>query len=161
MFLPFVSLAQTIHFDDENIVYKGAVATPGLQDGALMSRLQEAVAAVHDEKGTGADITSLHNKIVVVGEMKLNSPFRIIRKVHYTLQLSPAENGYVYHIDSVSVSEKRRGGKTETKNAEALLEGIEDTGNVAIETEKLLNEIDMRFQKLLAVLAQRVKATRN
>lgn len=161
MFLPFVSLAQTIYFDDENIVYKGTVATPGLQDGALMSRLQEAVAAVHDDKRTKADITSSHNKIVAVGEMKLNSPFHIIRKVHYTLQLSPAENGYAYHIDSVSVSEKRRGRKTESKNAEELLEGIEDTGTVAIETEKLLNEIDMRFQKLLAVLAQRVKATGN
>ena len=161
MLMPFVSLAQTIHFDHKNIVYKGAVATPGIQDGALLSRLQEAVAAVHNDKRTKAEITSSHHNIVAVGETKLNSPFHILRKVHYTLKLHPAESGYAYHIDSVSVSEKRRGGKPETKHAKELLKGIEDTGTVAIETEKLLNEIDMRFQKLLALLAKRMKTTQN
>jgi hypothetical protein len=161
--LPVVPFAQTIHFDDENIVYEGTEMVPGVKGKAILSQLPSAIAAAQEKKTAKTEVVAGKNKVVSTGEMKLKSPFPIIRKVHYRLAVSPNEDGYSYHIDSVYVTEKRRGGKTETKNAEELLEGMEETGNVAIETEKVLNEIDMHFQKLLALLARRMRlsATEN
>jgi hypothetical protein len=155
--LPVVPFAQTIHFDDKNIVYKGTEMLPDIKEKTILSQLPSALAAAQEKKTANTEVVAGKDKVVSTGEMKLKSPFPIIRKVHYTLAVSPNEDGYSYQIDSVYVTEKRRGGKTETKNAEELLEGMEETGMVAIETEKVLNEIDMRFQKLLVLLARQMK----
>jgi hypothetical protein len=84
--------------------------------------------------------------------MKLETPYNIIRTVTYSISVKAMKNGYSYLIDSVFFSEKVRGEKTVIKPSEEVLENMGETGPIVGRTEKILNETDMRFQKLLALL---------
>jgi hypothetical protein len=70
------------------------------------------------------------------------------------------ENGYEYRIDSVSFTQKERGEKAVTKSSEDVIEGISETGKVVGETEKILNETDMKFQRVLALLRSEINKGR-
>ena len=50
-----------------------------------------------------------------------------------------------------------RGGKTIKLSSAELFKGIESTGPESIEAEKQLNEIDMKFQKLIALIHNDMK----
>lgn len=153
LFAPCVLAAQTIHFEDDEILYKGKIKA--VQANATTATgLQEALMKADGEV---LKIDTDNNKVMANGVMELLSPFRIIRKLHFTIQLTPAGNDMAYRINNVSVIEKRRGGRVDTTDAKDLLEGREQTGPPAIANEKLLNEIDMRIQELLARLKRRYK----
>ncbi len=157
LLLPLFSLGQTIHADKDKIIYAGSVSLSGEPATAVLPRLQTALQNAFEKCGASGEIQAAHEAVVSVGGMELTTPYHLIRTLHFTLQVTPKEGGYDYRIDSVSVSERRRGGKAKIKSSKELLEGIEDTGNVAIEAERLLNEADMRFQKLLAILETQIK----
>ena len=152
LLLPLLSPAQTIHFKKKEIIYKGIESASGLSATEVAGRLPNAVAMAADKSDARMEILSTGNPLTWKGTIKLNMPYHIVRTLHFTLQLTPKEGGYDYRIDSVSVIDRRRGDSVEVSSAEELLEGIEDTGPEAIEAERLLNEIDMRFQKLLVLL---------
>jgi hypothetical protein len=80
-----------------------------------------------------------------------------MRTVDYSLQLKAKDNGYDYVIDSVSFTEQERGGKAVTKTSKEMLENMGETGKIVGDTEKILNETDMRFQQILAVIRASVK----
>jgi len=52
----------------------------------------------------------------------------------------------------VSFTEQKRGEKPSTKSSKEVVDNMGEQGAIVGETEKLLNEVDMRFQKLLALL---------
>lgn len=154
---PFFSLGQTVHVEDEQIAYKGSITVAGTSGDDLLARLQNAVqAAAKQSKGKTA-LQMADNRLVSLGAIQLNAPFHILRTVHFRLQMQANNSGYDFWLDSVSVVEKRRGGKETAKTSKELLEGMEETGNVAIATERLLNEIDLQLQKFLILTKDAVK----
>ena len=155
--LPFLSPAQTIHFEKDEIIYKGTVITTGLSASEVMTRIPVAVTEATRKSNGQVESESTGGSLAWKGEMKLNTPYYRIHKVHFLLTLTPKEGGYDYKVDSVSVTQKRRGGSTDVLSAKQLLKGIEDTGLAAVEAERLLNEIDMRLQKLIVLLENNVK----
>jgi hypothetical protein len=160
LFLPLFSFGQTIHFDDENIIYKGKVNAPGMQSGEVYARLEQAINGFLEKKDLTVETFPSGQRLQASGAIRLNSPYHIIRKVRFNLQLTAADEGYTYQLDSVYLEERRRSRKATTKNAEELLESMEETGAGGTAAERLLNEIDMRFQKLIALTASAVNGRR-
>ena len=155
LLIPAVTFGQTVHIDSNRIVYKGTVKLDSVNKEELFARAKNALfnnvkedSIVTDNKEKG--------KIAVKGSIKLASPYPIIKKVEYILELSVGDGKYEYRIDSVHIKQIERGGKTIMIHSEELLIGLDVTvsgfvpgsGNV----EKQLNEIDMNFQKLIALV---------
>jgi hypothetical protein len=157
LLLPILSTAQTIHAEKDNIVYKGTVATPSLTAADVSSKLPAAVQEASRKSDARIKNQSTGNSLTWMEEMKLNSPYYKIHKLHFLLTLIPREGAYDYRVDSVSVTQQRRGGSTEVLTAKQLLKGIEETGAAAVVAEQLLNEIDMRLQKLIVLVENNVK----
>lgn len=157
LLLPLFSFAQTIHHEDGKIVYKGNVHIGLSSNNTVLSRLQSVFPVVAEKSTDSVRIQSMEKAIEAYGEIRLKSPYHIIRTLHFTIQLTPIEGGYAYNVDSVSVSERRRGMKETVTTAAELIEDLEETGNAAIELEILLNEIDLRIQKLLTILENEMK----
>jgi len=88
------------------------------------------------------------------GTIKLASPYPIVKKVEYILELSIDDGKYKYRIDSVRIKQVERGGKTTIISSQKLVEGMDESGPVSANTEKQVNEIDMVFQKLLDLLKE-------
>jgi hypothetical protein len=151
LLVPVLSIGQTVHYEKKEIVYKGTVKLTGPSAHAQSANFYTAVQAAAKESKAQIDGNTNGPVFISQGKLRLIAPFRIIRELHFTLALTPQTNAYSYRIDSVYVTEKRRGGSETLRTSKELLEGIEDTGLKAIETERLLNEIDMRLQKILAV----------
>src|SRR6267154_277625 len=92
LFVPVITCGQTAHLEENKIVYKGTVKLESADKEELYTRAKNTLTNVK-------------------GNIKLASPYHIIRSVEYVLELS-AENGkYKYRIDSVYIKEKERGGK--------------------------------------------------
>jgi hypothetical protein len=155
LLIPAVTFGQTVHVDSNRIVYKGTVKLDSVNKEELFARAKSAIfnnvkedSIVTDNKEKG--------KISVKGSIKLASPYHIIKKVEYILELSVDDGKYEYRIDSVHIKQVERGGKTTMIYSQELLIGLDVTvsgfvpgsGNV----EKQLNEIDMNFQKLIALV---------
>ncbi len=99
----------------------------------------------------GEDSLELH------GRMRLNTPYPLVRYVNYRFRLTPLDNGYKYVIDSVFYTEQERGRPIDIVPGEEMVERMGETGAIVGDTEKILNETDMRFQKLIAVLRAEMK----
>lgn len=156
LLLPYISVAQTIHADDDTIVYKGEVSLAVLSSAEILQRLQPALLAAIGEKRI-VQKNMNGEEMKGKGYVVMNTPYHIIRHLHFDLQIRAFDGGYSYRVDSIFLTEKRRGGKTSTKNASELLEGREETGGAGAESEKLLNEIDLKIQKMLVVLENAVR----
>jgi len=157
---PIFSYSQTIHRDKDEILYKGNVNMVGLQKSEMIARLQHAVQIAAEESHAEVETKPTGNNLVSVGEMKLTSPYHIKLSLLFNLHVTPTGNGYQYRIDSVKVREMKRYSRTTIKSSKDLLEGIEETGLTAIAAEKLLNEIDLRLQKLLTILEREARIGR-
>ena len=149
LLVPLFSVAQTVHIKNEEIEYEGKVKTEGLSAKEIHLRAQDVLNAANDNR-LHFVVTAKENSVQSKGEMKLKTPYNLIRTVFYTLEITPFNNGYTYHIDSVYLKEQERGKKAKVKSSKELLEGMGEAGKPLIETEKIVNEIDMRFQQLLA-----------
>lgn len=149
LIVPVLSMSQTVHIKDEKINYEGTEKIAGLSAAEIFSRLEKQLPSIVDgfkeEKKSGASIKAK-------GTFKLRTPYNLVRSVSYFLTLKAMDEGYEYIIDSVSFTQKKRGEKTITMPSEKVVEGMSETGAIVGETEKILNETDMRFQKLLALL---------
>lgn len=157
LFFPLFSIAQTVHHDGEKIVYEGSVKLNAGNLANLPGRLQVVLADVAGKMADSVLIRSDENTIRSYASIRMNSPYAIIRKMHFSLQLVPQPTGYAYTVDSIVVTERRRGWKEKSVGSEEMIENLEETGNAAIELELTLNEIDLRIQKLLRVLANEMK----
>lgn len=152
MLFPLHLIAQMIHFDGDEIQYNGSVSVPGVSVKEVQLRLHQALPEIVSSKERKEEPVINKDKLTVPCKITLSTPFHLSRQVHFTMQVTAKEGAYTYNIDKVYLTEKRRGGEAKKTSSEDLLKGMEETGNAGAEREKLLNEIDMRFQKLLAQL---------
>ena len=155
LLLPFFSAAQTVHVEDNRIVYKGAVKIEATSQADVYARAKMAIASHVNRNEIGEN--DKKETIVSEGMIRLKSPYHLIKTLHYIIELSAGDGNYRYHIDSVYMKQKERGGSTEKISSEELLKGMESTGLVALATEKQLNEIDMNFQKLISLIEADMK----
>ena len=160
LLIPAVTFGQTIHIDSNRIVYKGTVKLDAVNKDELYARARNAVfnnvkedSIVTDNKEKGM--------ISAKGSIKLASPYHIIKKVEYILELTVDDGKYEYRIDSVSIKQVERGGKTTRIYADELLKGLDLTASGFVpgyvDVEKQVNEIDMNFQKLIALISADMK----
>ena len=157
LLLPLLSAGQTIHFEEDKIVYKGSVNLALLTKDAILERLQNALPVTSKKSTDSLRFHKTDSSLQAFAQIKLKTPYHLIRRVNFALQLMPRQGAYDYKVDSVSLIDGRRGWKQTTKPAAELLEGLEETGIAEIETEMLLNEIDLRIQKVLKVLENQMR----
>jgi len=153
LLFPVFTVAQTVHIKDDKIVYEGKenLALPSQE---ISSRAQKAIPKLINKYQLQRQ--SDHS-ITATGELKLKTPYHIIRTVLYSIKIKPTESGYEYLIDSVIFKEQERGEKAVIKPSEEVLDDMDETGKIVGDTEKILNETDMRFQKILALLKKEMK----
>jgi hypothetical protein len=149
LLLPVFSIAQTVHIKEEKIIYEGKEKIEGASSQQILDKIQKQLPGIIDNY---KEESLSGNSLKAKGELKLTTPYNVVRSVAYTLTLNPADGGYEYLIDDVFFIERERGKKRVTKTSEEVLEGMTETGKLVGETEKILNETDMLFQKLLALI---------
>jgi len=158
LLIPVASFGQTVHIDEDRIVYKGTVKLEQVNKEDMYTRAKNAL--LNNVKGSKVEIAEDNKeKIAAKGSIRLSSPYHIIKTVEYILELSVEDGKYKYRIDSVYIKQAERGGKKKKISSEELLKGMEVTGATSANTEKQLNEIDMNFQKLLVLINTNMKET--
>ena len=153
LLIPVFAQCQTVHVEKGRIAYKGSVKTEGVPKPELYERAKQAI--LKNMKGAKKEKGLENNEkdeIIMAGEMRLASTHDIVKTLQYIMKISANDDGYKYEIDSVYIKEARRGGKTIKIPSDEFINGMESSGDVAIDTEKQLNEIDMRFQQLMAFI---------
>jgi hypothetical protein len=161
LLIPAVTFGQTVHVDSNRIVYKGTVKLDSVNKEELFARARRAILNNVKEDSIVTD-NGEKGIISAKGSIKLLSPFHILKKVEYILELSVGDGVYEYRIDSVHIKQVERGGQTTMIYSQELLIGLDVTvsgfvpgsGNV----EKQLNEIDMNLQKLIALVKADMRA---
>ena len=153
LFLPLFSVSQTVHVKDGEILYEGKEKVEGVSPSQIHERIQHILPSLVTDYRVEKQSWEM---IRVRGKLKLETPYTIIRTVDYSLELRAIENGFQYLIDSVSFTEQTRGEKPETKSSKEILKNMSEQGEIVGETERLLNETDMRFQRVLAMLKNRI-----
>jgi hypothetical protein len=150
VFIPASSFCQTVHIKDGRIFYEGIIKSNSKP--VLEAALQEAEKrastcinnlSVYQDSSTGLVATSL---------MKLNPLPGTANTLRYTLSLSAQGAGLTYTIDSVSLITKQKGRAKKIISSKELIDGMDVTGPAATQTEKKLNEIDMRILQLIDLL---------
>src|SRR5262249_21989173 len=137
LFLPLFSASQTVHARDGVIHYGGKEDIEGVSASDIQDRVQHILPSLVN----GYKIeTQTANELRARGELKLKTPYNIIRVVHYSVEVTSTQNGYEYLIDSVSFTEQRRGEKPETKSSKEVLGNMSEQEPVVGETERLLNQ---------------------
>jgi hypothetical protein len=156
LLIPFFSLAQTIHHEGNEILYKGDVKLTGMTAQGIIERLQNTAGAVIKQGKHHAVVQTSADKVWTWGDMKLTNEKSTSRTAHYNISFNATEGGYEYRIDSVFVTEKGRTG-SHVKTGKDLFACMQVSGPSAAAAENILNEIDMNFQKILAVIEARMK----
>ena len=158
LLIPFFSYAQTVHIEKGKIEYQGTAKLKGISQETLYERAKNALLKhVNADKDENNIDTNEKGTLKSNGKIRLSSPYSIIRTVHYTITINIDDGEYKYKIDSVFIKQKERGGKTKVIPSEDLVKDMETSGNVAIDAEKQLNEIDMKFQKLIFLINSTLK----
>jgi len=160
LLIPAVTYGQTVHVDSNRIIYKVTVKVDSVNKERLFARARNAI--FNNVKEDSIVIDNKEKGIISAkGCIKLASPYHIIKKVEYILELSVGDGKYEYRIDSVSIKQVERGGKTTRIYSEELLKGLDVTVSGFVpgsgDIEKQLNEIDMNFQKLIALVKADMK----
>jgi hypothetical protein len=155
--MPVAIRAQTVHVDEDRIVYKDKKTVTKADKNELFDRAKVAMDRVKWNRQTIVVENRENGLITAMGTMKLATPYHTIRTVEYLFEIKVEDGEYKYRIDSVYMEERERGGKTTRLSSEKLLKAVEETGKVAKDAEKVLNEIDMNFQKLLALVQADMK----
>src|SRR6266487_3344213 len=115
LLIPAVTFGQTVHVDSNRIVYNVTVKVDSVNKERLFARARNAI------------FNKVKGIISAKGSIKLASPYHIIKKVEYILELSVDDGKYEYRIDSVSIKQVERGGKAIRVYSEELLKGLDVT----------------------------------
>jgi hypothetical protein len=159
LLIPVFTYGQTAHVDSNRVAYKGVVKVNNVNKEELYARAQHAIRNnVKNEKEVVIAENKEKGMIVAKGSIKLASPYHLIKSLEYVLELSIEDGNYKYRIDSVHIKQSERGGKTIKMPSAHILKGMEESGLSSAIAEKQLNEIDMNFQKRLALLNKDMKS---
>jgi hypothetical protein len=160
LLLPVVAGGQTVHVHENRIVYKGIVRVADINKGELYERAKEAIYNnVKQGRENIVEEDKEKGMIAVKGSIRLTTPYQLIRKVEYVLEIAVDNGGYKYRIDSVFLEQTERGEKKIKISSEKMLKAVDVTGPESREAEKQLNELDMNFQKLLTLINADMKKT--
>jgi hypothetical protein len=153
LIVPVFAASQTIHVKDKEIYYEGKehLDRPPADLTIALPRLMGRLSSDYSIEEHAGDSINTSARIL------LSTPYHLVRYVNYKLKLKRLSDGYEYVIDSVFLTDQERGEKVDTLSSEKLLENMEETGDIVGVTEKILNEIDMRFQELIAMLRSEMK----
>lgn len=155
LLIPVLSIGQTVPVKDKKIVYEGKEKMAGVSASEIFNRIQAVLPTIVNkyqlEEQSGSSIKAR-------GELKLKTSYDLVRTASYSIKVDATKNGYEYLIDSVSFTEHERGEKAITKSSKEVFADMEETGKTAEDTERILNEADMRFQKLLDLLKSKTNA---
>lgn len=158
--MPMFVNSQTVHVDSDRIVYKGNIKLDNINKEELYSSAKNALLNnVRGNKEVIVEDNPEKGMIVSKGTIRLPSSYHIIKTIEYIFELSVEDGKYKYRIDSVYLKQVERGGETVSISSEKLLKGMSVSGPPAANTEKQLNEIDMNFQKLIALFNAEMKKT--
>lgn len=147
---PLFSMSQTVHLKKDDIEYKGSLKTADNKNYAEADVTAALTDAIEQMKKTTSEGTGLKRK----AEITLNTPYQLIRKVKFDIDLSVNDKSVDYKIDKFIMEEKKRDGEFESTSGEDLVSDMGESGKPAIEAERILNEIDMRIQQLLALISK-------
>lgn len=150
LFFPFFASAQTVHVNDDEVEYKGNIKLQGMSKEAVWAKAQEALQPIFQISEVEKDAGK--TELEAEGRLRLETPYRIIREVVYRLKLEAKNEELEYKIDKVYLQETQRGYETKTTPSKDLIEALEEGGAVVKETEKILNETDMRLHEIFARL---------
>jgi hypothetical protein len=153
--LPVV--AQTVHVDSERIAYRNTVTVDNSSQLELFFRAQKAIADYVTQQAALIKTDAIKNEMSAQGSISLNSPYHLVKTLLYTIKISVHDGGYQYQIDSVYLKEEERGGSTKLTSSQELLKGMDISGPASWIMERQLNEIDMNFQKLIALVNGEMK----
>lgn len=154
---PLYTLAQTVHLEDDKIVYKGKEKLDSLNKQEIYQRINEAIVKYVSVVDNKVDSSYEEGNITARGKLKLSSTYNLLRSLQYTIKFTISDGEYKYKIDSVYIDQHERGGKTTEIPSEELVKLMDISGPVAADTEKKLNEIDMEFQKVIALIKREVE----
>ena len=144
-----VASAQTVHIEDDRIVYKGKARVDRVAHDELVANARQVILDLNGrnepEISQAGNGTNLSSEAV----LKLGAPDRVSKKVKYFIQIDVKKDSYEYCIDSVYLLQKEPGHTATKASSEEVLKKMESSGPVAASTEKVLNEIDMNFQKII------------
>jgi len=144
-----IASAQTVHVEDDRIVYKGKEKVGGSNHEQLAARARNLVFDLNGGHEPESVQVQDGVKLSSEAELKLAAPDREAMKVKYIIQVEVKNESYDYRIDSVYLIQKEAGEKSSKISSKEVLKKMESSGPVAASMEKLLNEIDMRFQKVI------------
>ncbi|MGV3529654.1 MAG: hypothetical protein ACO1OO_12215 [Flavisolibacter sp.] len=150
LFFPFFATAQTVHVNDDEVEYKGNIKLQGMSKEAVWAKAQEALQPIFQISAAEKDADK--TELEAEGRLRLETPYRIIREVVYRLKLEAKNEELEYKIDKVYLQETQRGYETKNTPSKDLIEALEEGGAVVKETEKILNETDMRLHEIFARL---------
>ena len=80
LIIPVFSIGQTVHIKDDKIVYEGRENIPGLSAEEIYRKVQKALSGL--VRNYINDTRSV-NSVRARGELKLKTPYTIIRTVSY------------------------------------------------------------------------------
>jgi hypothetical protein len=143
---------QTVHVNDDRIVYENKVPVDKANQKELFFRAQKAIADNVTQQPTLISTDAVNNEVSGQGSIRLKSFYHLIKTLFYTIKLSIRDGGYQYQIDSVYLKEEERGGRTKFLSSNELLKGMEVSGSASWMMEEQLNEIDMNLQKVIALV---------
>jgi len=147
--LPFFTQAQTAHIDDGRVAYRERITVNGVNRQELYRRAGAALSSLNLK----ADSTDEQSGLLVVRDrMRLTGMHSLRNFMSYELRLQVEDGAYEYRIDSIVWITDPRGEELIVTPSKKLVDNMEVTGPTAAKTEKQLNEIDMRLQKLIALL---------
>jgi hypothetical protein len=157
LLLPLYTSAQTVHLEDDKIVYKGKEKLGNLDKGEIYKRINSAIAKYISVVDHKLDSSYEEGNVTARGKLKLSSTYSLLRSLQFTIKFTITDEEYKYKIDSVYIDQHERGGKTTEIPSEELVKLMDVSGPVAADTEKKLNEIDMEFQKIIALIKREVQ----
>jgi hypothetical protein len=146
--LPVYLYAQTIHIENGEIAYKGKIHS----DISDMKAVKKWMEGNDNKLFRIKDLKQNDSVLTTHASFRLNSPYAVIRTLHYSFIVKPSAAGFKYQLDSVYLVEKHRGGKNKTTPSADIYKDMEESGEKSIKAEVLLNEIDMRIEKIIALM---------
>jgi hypothetical protein len=143
LFLPVLSFGQTVHSGDDNVKYKGKITARAADISNQVAALK--IKNVHLENNSAKPGTWQ-------GRIRLTTPYQLIRQMYFEMRIETSGEGSEYVLDNFYLNEEPRKGKKKLVPSKDLLGAMEEGGQKAIETERILNETDMKVQELIAKL---------
>src|SRR5437773_7041533 len=108
LLIPILAFGQTVHVENDQVIYKGMVKADGLNQEELFARAKKALLNNVTKEETVINEEE-KNKISASGSIELKSPYHLIKTVEYQIQLIVKNGEWEYRIDSVFLKQVERG----------------------------------------------------